>query len=46
MSNFKLKIEFEGKKLVEKKGENISDFDNIMDGLREKFDGHKRKKNG
>ena len=46
MSNFKLRIEFEGKKLVEQKGQSITDFDDIMDGLREKFDGQKRRKNG
>jgi len=44
MNNFKLKLKFEGRTLVEQEGNNISDFDNLMKGLKEKFDGHKGKR--
>jgi hypothetical protein len=46
MNELKLKIKYEGKVLVEKVGNSISDFDPIIDGLREKFDGKKRNKHG
>jgi len=42
MSKFELKIKQYGKALIKKKGTNISDFDDIMDGLKEKFNEKKR----
>ena len=43
MKDLKLKIKFEGKTIAEQEGNNISDFDDVIDGLREKFDGRRRR---
>ena len=42
MKPFKLKMEFEGRTLIKKEGDNICDFDDVMDGLKQKFDGPKK----
>jgi hypothetical protein len=41
MKNFKLKVKFEGHTVAEEEANNIRDFDPIMSGLKEKFDGPK-----
>lgn len=43
MKNFKLKLKYEGKTIVDQDGNDISDFDSIMNGLKEKFDGKRRR---
>jgi hypothetical protein len=41
---FELKMKFEGRTLVKKQGNNISDFDPIIDTLKQKFDGPKKER--
>jgi len=44
--NFKMRIKFEDKTIVDAKGNNIKDFDPLIKGLKEKFDGNKTKRRG
>ena len=43
MKSLKLKVEFEGHKIVTAEGNNMKDFDNIMKDLKTKFDGKRNK---
>jgi len=43
--NFKMKIKYEDRVIVDAKGNDIKDFDPIIKGLKEKFDGQNKKRN-
>jgi len=45
MSNFKMKIKFEDRPIFEGKGDNISDFDDAIKCLKEKFKEGKQRRN-
>lgn len=35
--NFNLKLKFEGRTIAKAEGNNLNDFDNLLNGLKEKF---------
>jgi len=43
-SKFKLRISIDNEPLIKAKGNKITDFDPILDGLKEKFNENKKKK--
>jgi len=43
MSNpFKLRVKYYGETIINAKGENVEDFDEVMEGLKHKFKGERR----
>jgi len=42
-SNFRLRIDFEDRPIVKAKGKKLEDFDNLIKGLKDKFNGGGKK---